>query len=72
MLPNNHRHLKRTEVATSYRPQACNVIKKQTLAKVFSCDFCEISKNTLFTDHLWTTALGEGNFPRKTPPGTGP
>ena len=24
---------------------ACNFIKKETLAQVFSCDFCEISKN---------------------------
>ena len=28
----------------------------QTLAQVFSCEFCEISKNTFFTEHLWTTA----------------
>ena len=26
--------------------QACNFIKKQTLAQVFSCEFCEISKDT--------------------------
>ena len=31
-------------------------IKKETLAQVFSCEFCEISKNTFFTEHLWTTA----------------
>ena len=24
------------------RPQACNFIKKETLAKVFSCEFCKI------------------------------
>ena len=36
--------------------QACNFIKKETLAQVFSCEFCEISKNTFFTEHLWTTA----------------
>ena len=24
-------------------------IKKETLAEVFSCEFCEISKNTFFT-----------------------
>ena len=35
---------------------ACNFIKKETLAHVFSCEFCEISKNTFFTEHLWTTA----------------
>ena len=26
--------------------QACNVIKKETQGQVFSCEFCEISKNT--------------------------
>ena len=26
--------------------QACNFIKKETLAQVFSCEFCESSKNT--------------------------
>ena len=30
------------------QPQACNFIKKETLAKVFICEFCEISKNTFF------------------------
>ena len=30
----------------------CNFIKKDTLAQVFSCEFCKISKNTLFTEHL--------------------
>ena len=32
------------------------LLKKETLAQVFSCEFCEISKNTFFTEHLWTTA----------------
>ena len=31
-------------------------IKKETLAEVFYCEFCEIFKNTFFTEHLWTTA----------------
>ena len=31
-------------------------IKKQALAKVFSCEFYETFKNTFFTEHLWTTA----------------
>ena len=35
---------------------ACNFIKKETLAQVFSCEFCEISKNTFFTEHLRATA----------------
>ena len=29
-----------------------NFIKKETLAQVFSCDFCEIFKKTFFTEHL--------------------
>ena len=28
------------------KAQACNFIKKETLAQVFSCKFCEICKNT--------------------------
>ena len=28
------------------RSEACNFIKKQTLAQMFSCEFCEISKKT--------------------------
>ena len=31
---------------------ACNFIKKETLAQVFSCEFYEISKNTVFTEHF--------------------
>ena len=40
----------------SLRPEAYNFVKKETLAQVFSCEFCEISKNTYFTEHLRTTA----------------
>ena len=29
-------------------PQACNFIKKETLAQTFYCEVCEISKNTFF------------------------
>ena len=29
---------------------------KEPLAQVFSCEFSEISKNTFFTDHVWSTA----------------
>ena len=32
--------------------QACNFIKKEFLAQVFSCEFCEISKNTFFKENL--------------------
>ena len=30
--------------------------KNETLARAFSCEFCEISKNTFFTEQLLTTA----------------
>ena len=30
----------------SCSPEDCNFIKKETLAHVLSCKFCEISKNT--------------------------
>ena len=32
--------------------KACNFIKKETLAQLFSCKFCEIFKNTFSTEHL--------------------
>ena len=35
---------------------ACNFIKKESLAQVFSCEFCEIFKNAFFTEHVWATA----------------
>ena len=41
-----------------HRPQACNFIKKETQAQVFSCEFCKISKNTFFAEHHWGTAYG--------------
>ena len=31
-------------------------MQKDTMAQVFSCEFCEISKSTFLTEHLWTTA----------------
>ena len=36
---------------------ACNFIKKGTLTKVFSCEFCGIFKIILFTEQLRTTAF---------------
>ena len=38
------------------RPEACNFIRKETLGQVFSCEFCEISKNTFSIEHLRATA----------------
>ena len=36
--------------------EASNFIKTETLAQVFSREFCEISKSTFFTEHLQATA----------------
>ena len=36
--------------------QAYSYIKKETLAQVFSCEFCENFKNNIFTEHLQTAA----------------
>ena len=44
------------EVFCKKKPEACNFIKKETLAQVLSCEFCIIFKNIFFTEHLWTTA----------------
>ena len=39
-------------------PEACDYFKKETLAQVFSCEFCKVSKNNFFiTEHLRATAL---------------
>ena len=36
---------------------ACNFIKKETLAQVFSCEFRQTSMNTFFIEHLWWLLL---------------
>ena len=35
--------------------EVCNFIKIETLLQVFSCEFCEMPKNTFFTEHVLTT-----------------
>ena len=42
-----------------HRPEAYNIIKKETLAQVFSCEFCYIYKSSSFTEHLWATASAQ-------------
>ena len=34
----------------------CNIVKRETPAQVFSCEFCKIFKNTFFTEHLQMAA----------------
>ena len=38
--------------------EACYFIKKETLAQVFSGEFCKIPKNNFSIEHLRTTASG--------------
>ena len=38
--------------AAGLSPQACNFIKKKSLAQMLSCELCKISKHTFFTKHL--------------------
>ena len=45
-----------TCVTVSFLIKLQAFIKKETLAQVFSCEFCEISKSTFFTEHIWATA----------------
>ena len=40
-------------------PEACNFIKKETLAQVFSFQFCKVLKYFLFTELLWTSVSSE-------------
>ena len=44
------------------KAKTSNFIKKETLAQVFSCEICEIFKNTFLTEHLWLTASGFNNL----------
>ena len=41
-----------TCVGVSFLPQAWNFMKKETPTHVFSCEFCEIFKNTFFSGTL--------------------
>ena len=57
---------------TGLRPEGCHFIKKETLAKVFSCEFCEIFKNTFSPEQIRTTASDShkstlSNYRRKHP-----
>ena len=40
------------------------LLKKEALAQVFSCEFCEILKNNFFTENLWTIASSYGSLRR--------
>ena len=36
------------QTLANHRPGACNLLREKTLAQVFSCEFCEIYKNTFY------------------------
>ena len=44
----NHDMFEKICLEAVAQPEACNFTKKETLAQVFSCEFCEISKNTFY------------------------
>ena len=46
----------RVSLLIKLQATVCNFIKKDTLAQVFACECCEISKNTFSTEHLRVTA----------------
>ena len=43
-------------LSDSFTSDTCIFIKKETLARVFSCEFCKLFKNNFFTEYIWTTA----------------
>ena len=45
------------KISQNSQPQACNFINDEALAQVFSCEFCEIFKNAVFTEHPWTISF---------------
>ena len=50
------KHLRQSLFLKRLQAKACNFIKKETLAQLFSREFCEISKNTAFTEHFRPSA----------------
>ena len=46
------KHLCQSLFLIKLLPEANNFINIQNLAQVFSCELCEIFKNTFFTEHL--------------------
>ena len=52
----------RVSFLTKLQATVCNFVKIQTLTLVFSYEFCEISKNTFFTEHLRATASQNNGY----------
>ena len=51
------------KVTLGFRP--VTLFKKETLTQVFSCECCEISKSTFFTEHLWMLLLTKLHDPNR-------
>ena len=45
----------RASFLLKFQAYTCNFIKKETLTQVFSYEFCEIFKNTIFIEQPWAT-----------------
>ena len=60
----NHRRcsVKKVFLKISQNSRENTCARDSFLIKVFSCEFCEISKNTFFTEHLRTTPFKHTNF----------
>ena len=50
------KHLRQSLYFNRVAGHACNFIKIETLAQVLCCEFCKISKNTFFIEHVWASA----------------
>ena len=50
------KHLCQSLSLVKLKVSACNFIKRESLAQVFSCEFCKISKNSFFIKHFRATA----------------
>ena len=48
----NSKGVQAKQEMTSRKAEACNFIKKEAPAQVFSSEFCETSKNTFLIEHL--------------------
>ena len=65
VLKNSQNSQENTSARASFLTKlqaASGFINKETLALVFSCEFCEIFKNAFFTEHLWATASESNIF----------
>ena len=55
------KHLARVSLLIKLQAEACSVISKETLSQLFSCEFCEFSKNT-FSYRTPPVAASEGKL----------